>query len=84
MIQDSRASLPRQASVKVPHGRGPSARPQTSHFLTFVAVLDRGTGPRGLEMAAACQGVDSQDLATIMDPRRAIFTDFETDRLFET
>ena len=32
-------------------------------------------------MAAACPGVDSQDLATILDPFRAIFVDLGTDRL---
>ena len=54
----------------------PSARPQTGNFLTVVADLGRGTGPRGLEMAAACQGVDSQVLATILDPFRGIFVDW--------
>ena len=32
-------------------------------------------------MAAACPGVDSQDLATILDPFRAIFADLGPDRL---
>ena len=58
----------------------PSARTQTSHFLTLVADLGRGNvgrgnGPRGLEMAAACQGVGSQNLATVLDTFRAIFID---------
>ena len=57
----------------------PSARPQTGHFLTFVAVLGRGMGPRGEKMVAACQGVDSQDLATILDPFRTIFDDLGPD-----
>ena len=35
--------------------------------------LGRGTGPRGEEMAGRSQGTDSQDLATILDPFRAIF-----------
>ena len=41
--------------------------------------LGRGTGPRGEKMAAACPGVDSQDLATILDPFRAIFGDLGPD-----
>ena len=56
----------RASKVLVLHD--PSARPQTGYFLTLVADLGRGSGPRGLEMAAACPGVDSQDLATILDP----------------
>ena len=32
-------------------------------------------------MAAACRGVDSQDLATILDPFQAIFTDLGSGRL---
>ena len=43
----------------------------------ILAVLGRGTGPRGEKMAAACPGVDSQDLATILDPFRVIFADLE-------
>ena len=39
------------------------------------------TGPRGLEMAAACLGVDSQDLGTILDPFRTIFDDLGPNRL---
>ena len=46
--------------------------------------LDRGTGPRGEKMAGACLGVDSQDLASILDPFRAIFVDLGPDRLSET
>ena len=46
--------------------------------------LGRGTGPRGEKMAAACPGVDSQDLATILDPFRTIFVDLGPDRLSET
>ena len=37
--------------------------------------MGRGAGPRGEKMTAACPGVDSQDLATILDPFRAIFAD---------
>ena len=47
-------------------------------------VLGRGTGPKGEKMAAACPGVDSQDLATILDPLRVIFADLGPDRLSET
>ena len=46
----------------------------------ILAALGRGTGPRGEKMAAACPGGDSQDLATILDPFRAIFVDLEPDR----
>ena len=46
-----------------------------------LAVLGRGTGPKGEEMAAACPGVDSQDLTTILDPFRTIFVDLGLDRL---
>ena len=42
----------------------------------FVFILGRGSGPRGLEMAAACRGVDSQVLASILDPFRSIFVDW--------
>ena len=31
-------------------------------------------------MAVACRGLDSQDLATILDPFRAIFADVGPDR----
>ena len=48
------------------------------------SVLGHGTGPRGQKMAAACPGVDSQDLATILDPFRAIFVDLGPDRLSAT
>ena len=53
-------------------------------LVIFWRVLGRGTGPRGLEMAAACLGFDSQVLATILDPFRAIFVDLGPDRLSET
>ena len=46
--------------------------------------LGRRTGARGEKMAVACLGVDSQDLATILDPFRAIFADLGPDRLSET
>ena len=47
----------------------------------ILAVLGRGTGPRGEKMAAACPGVDSQVLATILDPFRTIFDDLGPDPL---
>ena len=50
----------------------------------ILVVLGRGTGPRGEKMAAACPEVDSQDLATILDPFRAIFVDLGPDRLSAT
>ena len=37
--------------------------------------MGRGTGPSGEKIAAACPGLDSQDLATILDPLRTIFVD---------
>ena len=50
----------------------------------ILAVLGRGTGPRGEKMAGACLGTDSQDLATILDPFRVIFVDLGPDRLSAT
>ena len=50
----------------------------------ILAVLGRGTGPRGEKMAGGSQGTDSHDLATILDPFRAIFADLGPDRLSET
>ena len=50
----------------------------------ILAVLGRGTAPKGEKMAAACLGVDSQDLATILDPFQAIFVDLGPDRLSAT
>ena len=41
----------------------------------ILAVLGRGTCPKGEKMAAACPGLDSQDLATILDPFPVIFVD---------
>ena len=46
----------------------------------FWEVLGRGTGPRGEEMAGRSRGTDSRDLATILDPFRAIFVDLGPDR----
>ena len=48
------------------------------------AVLGRGTGPRGEEMAGGFTGTDSQDLATILDPFRLIFDDLGPDETSET
>ena len=45
-----------------------------------MAVLGRGMGPIGEKMVAACQGLDSQDLATMLDPFRTIFADLGPDR----
>ena len=50
----------------------------------ILAVLGRGTGPRGEKMTAASPGTNSHDLATILDPFRAIFADLGPDRLSET
>ncbi len=54
------------------------------NFLNSSRILGCGTGPRGEKMPMACPGVDSQVLATILDPFRAIFADLGTDRLSET
>ena len=48
------------------------------------AVLGRGTGPKREEMAGRFTGTDSQELATILDPFRAIFADLGPDRLSAT
>ena len=50
----------------------------------ILGVLGRGTGPKREEMAGRTWGVDSQDLATILDPFRAIFVDLGPDRLSAT
>ena len=47
---------------------------------SILAVLGRGTSPRGEKMARRFTGTDSQDLATILDPFRAIFVDLGPDR----
>ena len=60
------------------------ARDPKHAFFTFSRIWGRGTGPGGEKMAAACPGTDSQDLATILDPFRAIFIDLGPDRLSET
>ena len=50
----------------------------------ILAVLGRGTGRRGEKIAAACPGVDSQDLATILTSFQSIFHNLGPDRLSET
>ena len=51
---------------------------------SILVVLGRGTGPRREEMAGRSRGTDSQDLANILDPFRAIFADLGPDRLSAT
>ena len=51
---------------------------------SILAVLGRGTGPRAEKMAGRSLGIDSQDLATILDPFRTIFDDLGPDRLSAT
>ena len=51
---------------------------------SILAVLGRGTGPRGEEMAGRSLGTDSQYLATTPDPFRVIFVDLGPDRLSAT
>ena len=41
--------------------------------------LGHGSGPTGEKMVAACRGVDSQVLATILDPFGVIFVDLGPD-----
>ena len=53
-------------------------------FGSILAVLGRGTGPSGEEMAGRSPGTDSQDLATILDPFRTIFVDLGPHRLSAT
>ena len=53
-------------------------------FDLFCRIWGRGSGPRGEKMAVACPGVDSQVLATILDPFRVIFDDLGPDRLSAT
>ena len=50
----------------------------------ILAVLGRGTGPKGEKMAGGSRGTDSQDLATTLDPFRAIFVDLGPDPLSAT
>ena len=50
----------------------------------ILADLGRGTGPRGEKMARGSPGTDSQDLATILEPFRAIFVELGPDRLSAT
>ena len=50
----------------------------------ILAVLGRGTGPKGEKMDGRSRGTDSHDLATILDPFRAIFADLGPDRLSAT
>ena len=70
----SEESNPRAAARTVSFGRNwPLAAPPGP-----------GTGPRGEEMAGRSLGTDSQDLATILDPFRAIFVDLGPDRLSAT
>ena len=51
---------------------------------SILAVLGRGTAPKREEIAGGSPGVDSQDLATILDPFRTIFVDLGPDRLSAT
>ena len=62
----------------------PARDPKQVTFSPFWRVLGRGTGPRGEKMAAARPGVDSQDVATILDPFRIIFVDLGPGRRTET
>ena len=50
----------------------------------FGGFLGHGTGPKRREMAVGFIWVDSQDLATILDPFRTIFGNLGPDPLSET
>ena len=64
--------------------RAGAARLHAPGHVQIRKTIGRGAGPRGLEMAAAFTGPDSQDLATILDPFRNIFADLGPDRLSAT
>ena len=78
MFKSQKSQLAQYHNVQV---SGEESNPRAA---ARMEVLGRGTGPRGEKMAAACPGVDSQDLATILDPFRAIFVDLGPDRLSAT
>ena len=59
----------------------PARDPKQAIVWLFWRFFGRGTGPRGEKMAGRSLGTDSQDLATILDPFRAIFVDLGPDRL---
>ena len=65
----------------------PESRRPDGRFRGFGPFWE-GFGPRdrsqGEKMAAACPRVDSHDLATILDPFRAMFVDLGPDRLSAT
>ena len=67
---------------KISRRRAPG-RP-SREFGLYLTVLGRGTGPRGENMAGRFMGTDSQHLATILDPFRAIFVNLGPDRLSAT
>ena len=50
----------------------------------ILAVLGRGTAPRGEKMAAVCPGVYSQDLAIILKTFWVIFVDLGPEHLSAT
>ena len=63
----------------------PAREPEQATLIVFFCrIFGRGTGPRDLEMAAACLGAESQVLATILDPFRTIFDDLGPNRLSAT
>ena len=62
----------------------PAPDPKQAMFCCFGRILGRGTGSRGLEMAVACLGIDSQVLATILDTFRTILSNLRPNRLSET
>ena len=49
---------------------------KTATFLPFCQILYRRTCPRDLEVAAKFTGIDSQVLATTLEPFQTIFADF--------
>ena len=57
----------------------PARDPRQPILFAFRQFFSRGSGPRGLGMAATFTGVDSQGLANILDPLRTVFADLEAD-----
>ena len=62
----------------------PSARPQTGNFLTFLAGFGPRDRPQRRENGHGMPRVDSQVLATILNPLGANFDDLGPDRLSAT
>ena len=62
----------------------PSARPQTCNCSAIFADVGTRDWSQRLGNGRGMPGVDSKDLATILDPFRSIFADLGPDRLSAT